>query len=84
MESCNTPKRSSTGQQPPLMHRNTNSQGCFVDTRGDSVFLEGSAPKRKADVRLDALSIYTRAAGGVRVTKHAQQLSLACFVNTQR
>ncbi len=63
MESCNTPKRSSTGQQPPLMHRNTNSQGCFVDTHGDSVFLEGSAPKRKADVRLDTLSFYTRAAG---------------------
>ncbi len=36
------------------------------------------------DVRLHALSFYTRTAGGVRVAKHARQLSLACFVNTRR
>ncbi len=39
-------------QQPLLTHRNTNTECCLVDTCKDSVFLEGSAPKRKADVRL--------------------------------
>ncbi len=49
----------STGQRPPLTRRNTNAV-CFADTLE---IAEGSAPKRKAVVRLHALSFYTRTAG---------------------
>ncbi len=52
---------SSTGQQPPLMHCNTNAIYCLADTLRD--LLKASAPKRKAVVRLHALSFYTRTAG---------------------
>ncbi len=48
---------SSTGQQPPLTYSNTNAVCCLVDTRRFA--LKGSAPKRKAVVRLHALSFYT-------------------------
>ncbi len=50
----------STGQQPPLTRRNTNAVVLLCRHSRD---LQGSAPKRKADVRLHALSFYTRTAG---------------------
>jgi len=53
--------RSSTGQQPLLTRRNTYAVCCLADTLGDS--LKGSAPKRKAVVRLHTLSFYTRTMG---------------------
>ncbi len=61
------------GQQPLLTRHNTNTQDCLVDTCGNSVFLEASAPKRKADVCLRSPFIHALQ-GGVRVAKHARQL----------
>ncbi len=72
----------STGQQPPLTRRNTNAVVFLFRHSGDS---------RKARLRSEKLlCVCTRSPfipeprGGVRVAKHARQLSLACFVNTRR
>ncbi len=63
-ESCSTLKwSSSTGQQPPLTRRHTNTRQNAVLQTLSEIRWKGSAPKRKADVRLHALSFYTRAAG---------------------
>ncbi len=56
-----TEKKSSTGQRPPLTRRNTNALPFRLANTLETC--NGSAPKRKADVRLHALSFYTRTAG---------------------
>ncbi len=74
-------RESSTGQQPPLTRRNTNAV----------VLLCRHSEICKARLRSEKLMcVCTRSPfipaprGGVRVAKHARQLSLACFVNTRR
>ncbi len=61
--SSETAKKSSTGQRPPLTRRNTNALLWDSSCSNTLETCNGSAPKRKADVRLHALSFYTRTAG---------------------
>ncbi len=75
-------RSSSTGSQPPLTRRNTNTVAVCRHSRR---FAEKARLWSKKLMCVCTCSPFIPALrGGVRGVKHARQLSLACFVNTRR